>query len=226
MENPNVSSNIAIFTATKGNNWHFPLAQTALELNLDDYIHSKFNNRQGLAKVYNEFLDLAIKEKFEYVMFIHDDVHLEHDPRPKLEKLFQEFDIVGVAGCSQAEIKSPALWHLMGGGFGSGNLHGAVAHGNADKKHMTSFGAYPHRVVMIDGVFMAFNRKAIEKVRFDEDCPSGFHFYDCCYCARALEKGLKIGVGDVMITHESPGLREFTEDWKAGESYYIQTYGK
>jgi len=91
---------------------------------------------------------------------------------------------------------------------------------------MTSFGAYPHRVVMIDGVFMAFNRKAIETVRFDEDCPSGFHFYDCCYCARALEKGLKIGVGDVMITHESPGLREFTEDWKAGESYYIQTYGK
>jgi hypothetical protein len=43
---------------------------------------------------------------------------------------------------------------------------------------------------------------------------------------RFLEKGLKIGVGDVMITHESHGLREFTEDWKAGESYYIQTYGK
>jgi hypothetical protein len=226
MENPNVSSNIAIFTATKGNNWHFPLAQTALELNLDEFIHPKFNNRQGLAKVYNEFLDLAIKENFEYVMFIHDDVHLEHDPRPKLEKLFQEFDIVGVAGCSQAEIKSPALWHIMGGGWEGGNLHGAVAHGNADKKYMTSFGSYPQRVVMIDGVFMAFNRKAIEKVRFDEDCPSKFHFYDLCMIASILEKGLKIGVGDVMITHESPGLREFTEDWKAGESYYIQTYGK
>ena len=222
MENPNVSSNIAIFTATKGNNWHFPLAQTTLELNLDDYIHPKFNNRQGLAKVYNEFLDLAIKEKFDYIMFIHDDVHLEHDPRPKLEKLFQEFDIVGVAGCSKAEIKSPALWHLMG----QGHLHGAVAHKHGDKKYMTSFGSYPQRVVMIDGVFMAFNRKAIQTVRFDEDCPSGFHFYDCCYCARALEKGLKIGVGDVMITHESPGLREFTEDWKAGEKYYLETYGK
>jgi len=120
MENPNVSSNIAIFTATKGNNWHFPLAQTALKLNLDEFIHPKFNNRQGLAKVYNECLDIAIKEKFEYVMFIHDDVHLEHDPRPKLEKLFQEFDIVGVAGCSKAEIKSPALWHLMGGGWEGG----------------------------------------------------------------------------------------------------------
>jgi hypothetical protein len=225
MENPNVSSNIAIFTATKGNNWHFPLAQTALELDLDDYIHPKFNNRQGLAKVYNEFLDLAIKEKFEYVMFIHDDVHLEHDPRQKLEKLFQEFDIVGVAGCSKAEIKSPALWHLMGGGWEGGNLHGAVAHGNADKKHMTSFGVYPQRVVMIDGVFMALNRKAIETARFDENCPSGFHFYDILMCLDSHNKGLKIGVGDVIITHESPGLREFTEDWKAGEKYTIDKYG-
>jgi hypothetical protein len=222
MENPNVSSNIAIFTATKGNNWHFPLSRTALELDLDNFIHPKFNNRQGLAKVYNEFLDLAIKEKFEYVMFIHDDVHLEHDPRPKLEKLFQEFDIVGVAGCSQAEIKSPALWHLMG----QGHLHGAVAHGNANRKHMTSFGVYPHRVVMIDGVFMAFNRKAIETVRFDEDCPSNFHGYDILMSLDACNKGLKIGVGDVMITHESPGLQEFTDDWKAGNDYVIQKYGK
>jgi hypothetical protein len=226
MKNPNVSSNIAIFTATKGNNWHFPLAQTALELNLDEFMHPKFNNRQGLAKVYNEFLDLAIKENFEYVMFIHDDVHLEHDPRPKLEKLFKEFDIVGVAGCSKAEIKSPALWHLMGGGFGGGFLHGAVAHGNTDRKHMTSFGVYPKRVVMIDGVFMALNRKAIETVRFDEDCPSKFHFYDILMCLDSHNKGLKIGVGDVIITHESPGLREFTEDWKAGEKYMINKYGQ
>lgn len=225
MSNPNVSSNIAIFTATKRNDWQFPLTKTAIEFDLDGFMHTRLNNTQGLPKVYNECLDLAIKEKFDYVMFIHDDVHLEHDPRPKLENLFQEYDIVGVAGCSKAEIKSPALWHLMGGGFGGGNLHGAVAHGNADRKHMTSFGAYPQRVVMIDGVFMAFNRKAIETVRFDEDCPSGFHFYDLNLCARALEKGLKIGVGDVMITHESSGLREFTEDWKAGESYYLSKYG-
>jgi hypothetical protein len=79
---------------------------------------------------------------------------------------------------------------------------------------------------MIDGVFMAFNRKAIETVRFDEDCPSKFHFYDLNLCARALEKGLKIGVGDIMITHESPGLREFNEEWKVGDKYYLETYGQ
>ena len=220
------NSNICICTATKRGDWGFPLTKSLIEHGLDGFTHTILNNKKGLAEVYNNCLDLAIQEKFDYIMFIHDDVHLEHDPRPKLEKLFQEFDIVGVAGCSKAEMKSPALWHLMGGGFGGGNLHGAVAHGNADRKHMTSFGAYPQRVVMIDGVFMAFNRKAIETVRFDEDCPSKWHYYDLCMCARALEKGLKIGVGDVMITHESPGLREFTEDWKKGEKYYLETYGK
>lgn len=219
------NSNICICTATKRGDWGFPLTKSLIEHGLDGFTHTILNNKKGLAEVYNNCLDLAIQEKFDYIMFIHDDVHLEHDPRLKLEKLFQEFDIVGVAGCSKAEMKSPALWHLMGGGFGGGNLHGAVAHGNADRKHMTSFGAYPQRVVMIDGVFMAFNRKAIETVRFDEDCPSGFHFYDLNLCARALEKGLKIGVGDVMITHESPGLREFSENWKAGESYYLSKYG-
>jgi hypothetical protein len=221
MENLNVSSNIAIFTATKKNNFHIPLSESALELNLDQFLIPKFNNREGLAKVYNGFLDQAIKEKFDYIILTHDDVWLEHDPRPKLENLFQEFDVIGVAGCSKAEIKSPALWHLMG----KGHLHGAVAHKHGDKKYMTSFGPYPHRVVMIDGVFMALNRKAIETVRFDEDCPSKFHFYDCNFSARCLEKGLKIGVGDVMITHESPGLREFSDDWKNGEKFYLKNYG-
>lgn len=220
------NSNICICTATKRGDWGFPLTKSLIEHGLDGFTHTILNNKKGLAEVYNNCLDLAIQKNFDYIMFIHDDVHLEHDPRPNLERAFEDFDIVGVAGCSKAEMKSPALWHLMGGGFGGGNLHGAVAHGNADRKHMTSFGAYPQRVVMIDGVFMAFNRKAIETVRFDEDCPSGFHFYDLNLCARALEKGLKIGVGDVMITHESPGLREFTEDWKKGEKYYLETYGK
>lgn len=222
MSNSKVSSNICIFSVSKKCDWKFPLADSLIELGLDEFSYTKLNNTRALAKVYNEFLDTAIREKFDYIIFVHDDVHLEHDPRPKLEKLFQEFDIVGVAGCSKAEIKSPALWHLMG----QGNLHGAVAHKHGDNKYMTSFGPYPKRVVMIDGVFMAFNRKAIETVRFDEDCPSKFHFYDLCMIASILEKGLKIGVGDVMITHESPGLREFTEDWKAGEKYYLETYGQ
>ena len=70
----------------------------------------------------------------------------------------------------------------MGGGFGSPNLHGAVAHlDDKGKKHMTPFGSYPNRAVIIDGVFMAIKRKVFQKIRFDESCPSKWHFYDLDY---------------------------------------------
>jgi hypothetical protein len=37
---------------------------------------------------------------------------------------------------------------------------------------------------------------------------------------------LKIGVGDVMITHSSHGLEKITDDWRVGEQYYLNNYGK
>jgi hypothetical protein len=229
--------NMVICSATKQKYSDDTLLYGSLcDMNLDGEfdVNIVTENYHGLAKIYNAFLDLAQIQDRDCAILVHDDVYLEHNPIPKLEKLFDDYDLVGVAGCSRAEIKSPALWHLMG----AGNLHGAVAHsqiihgrmgygGNQEEiiKTTSLFGAYPHRVVMIDGVFMAFNRKAIEQLRFDEGCPSDFHFYDLLCCKKALELGLKIGVGDVMITHSSPGLREFTSDWLVGERYFLEKYG-
>lgn len=188
------------------------------------------NNSVPLSRVYNEAIQIALLEDRDCLILVHDDVILEEDPIPKLEKLFDDYDLVGVAGASRVELKSPALWHLMGGGFGGGNLHGCVQHrcwDNDDweyKKPASNFGPYPHRAVMIDGVFMALNRKAMETMRFDEDCPSPFHFYDLSASLDAHLAGLGVGVGDILITHESPGLREFTEDWKNGESWFLNKY--
>ena len=223
--------NLVIYCATqKESREDTTLWKSLKELGLEKEIKCYFytENKESLAKLYNS----AIKHYTlrDAAIFVHDDVILEEDPRPKLEKLFDEYDVVGVAGCSRAEIKSPALWHLMGGGFDGGNLHGRVQHlhtfeGRGNFKLPTDFGLHPHKVVMIDGVFMALSRKALESgARFDEDCPSKFHFYDLLYCKNALEKDLKIGVGDIIITHESPGLREFTDEWKAGHEYYLRQY--
>jgi hypothetical protein len=196
---------------------------------MDADLHFILNNDKGLAEVYNECLEQANVEGTDAIILVHDDVWLEHDPRPNLERLFDTYDVVGVAGCSRAEIKSPALWHLMGGGFqvdGGRFLHGAVAHLEGSKKRMTSFGTYPAQVLMIDGVFMALNRKAIESgVKFDGECPSKFHFYDTDFSLSCVKQGLKVGVGDILITHESPGLREFSDDWRSGENYFLNKYG-
>ena len=78
----------------------------------------------------------------------------------------------------------------------------------------------------MDGVFLAISRKAFKKVRFDEDCPAGFHFYDLAYTLDASLAGLKCGVVDAYITHASPGLREFTQDWKDGQEWFLNKYEK
>ena len=144
----------------------------------------------------------------------------------KLKKHFETYDVLGVAGASQIKIQEPALWHLMGGGFGSGNLHGAVAHLNNGKKSMTAFGPYPHQALIMDGVFLAISRKVFKKIRFDESCPAGFHFYDLAYTLDASLKGYKCGVVDAYITHASPGLQSFTKDWTEGQKWFLKKYDK
>lgn len=170
-------------------------------------------------------IDDALKDDIDCLILVHDDVTLEEDPVVKLEQLFDQFDLVGVAGASKIELKSPALWHLMGGGFQRGNLHGKVNHMDAlYGPQPTYFGPYPHRVVMIDGVFMALNKKVMETIRFDESNPCRFHMYDLQLSTDTHLAGLKVGVGDILITHASPGLREFTEDWLMGEQWFINKY--
>lgn len=206
------------------------------KLDIDVDVQFFLENERGLAEVYNDCMCVADDKNVDALILVHDDVILEENPIPKLEKLFNEYDVVGVAGCSKAEIKSPALWHIMGGGFGGGNLHGCVQHKQYVKYDFapmqgywvtpkTEFGKYPNRVVMIDGVFMALNRKAVKELSFDEKSPSKFHFYDLNFSLKAHSDGYKLGVGDILITHESPGLREFSDDWKNGEKYFLENYG-
>jgi glycosyltransferase involved in cell wall biosynthesis len=184
----------------------------------------KENNTQPLPVVYNKAIDFAIEENADYLVLCHDDIIIESDLTYKLPTLFEQFDVIGVAGTTECKLEEPALWHLMGGGFGGGKLHGAVAHGNVNQKSMTAFGFYPHRVILIDGVFMAISRKVFEKVRFDETNPAGFHFYDLDYSLSCHKEKFKIGVGDIPITHASPGLREFTPEFLEGQKWFLEKW--
>ena len=220
-----VINNPLIYSATqKTERADTSIVKSVRNLGLDISLQINLENISALSEVYNQILDISLERNVDCLILVHDDVTLTEDPIPKLEKLFEVYDVIGVAGCSKAEINSPALWHLMGGGFGGGNLHGSVDHNVDGEVFNTYFGPYPHRVVMIDGVFMAFNRKAIETVRFDELNPCKYHFYDMNLLNYHNSGALKFGVGDIKIIHESPGLREFTNDWRTGESYFISKY--
>jgi len=213
--------NTFIFSPTKG------LQQDCLLYNQskDDFdIFIKENNKESLAKTYNKAIDFAIKEKFEYLVLCHDDIIIESNIYKKIPELMKQYDVIGVAGATECKLQEPALWHIMGGGFGSGKLHGAVAHGNAEQKHMTCFGSYPQRVLLLDGVFLCIKREVFTKVRFDETCPAKFHFYDLDYSLSCHKEGFKLGVSDIMITHSSPGLREFTDEFNQGQKWFLEKW--
>jgi GT2 family glycosyltransferase len=210
------------FSATKGSK-----RDTLLYKNESCYNKFFFaeNNTKPLPVVYNKAIDMAIKGNKDYLVLCHDDVIIESDIPYKLPDILRsDFDIVGVAGTTQCKLEEPALWHIMGGGMQGGNLHGAVAHGNVTGKYMTSFGPYPKRVVLIDGVFMAIHRRVFENIRFDESNPCGFHHYDLDYSLQCHKAGFKIGVSDIIITHASPGLREYTPEFLESQRWFLEKW--
>lgn len=196
---------------------------------------NKFNfswidaNLQPLSILYNEQINLPAN-KNKILVFLHDDCIPEdlfiHE---KLNEAIQQFDIIGLAGIqAPITIKQPLLWHLMGT---SNQYSGAVAHFTNDdnnQRFMTAFGVTPKRCIIVDGVFLAINvEKILEKgVKFDEECPAKFHFYDINFCLDANKAGLKIGTWPIWISHKSHGLSQPNEDWFKGQDYCLQKYSK
>lgn len=197
-----------LFNCTEGSNFFF-----------------KENNTEALSRVYNKAIDFALEEQCDWLVLSHDDVIIESDLHTKLlEYENRGWELLGVAGTSQIKLQEPALWHIMGGGFQGGHLHGAVAHIHDKKRFMTGFGSYPSRCILIDGVFMAVRRSVFEKIRFDEECPADWHFYDLDYSMSCHHSKVKIGVADIHIVHASPGLQEFTPEFKAGEKWFLDKW--
>ena len=221
----------AIFAATEKSEYtKTTLWKSIRDLDLKLEFKIKENNEEPLPVIYNQAIDAALSTDVDCLILVHDDVQLKENPIPMLEQMFDTYDLVGVAGTDTIKLESPALWHLMGGGFGGGHLHGCVDHKVQELysswTNTTNFGPVPHQAVMIDGVFMVLSRKIMENLRFDETNPAKFHFYDLSYSLSAHLAGFKVGVADIRILHESPGLREFTEEWKMGEQWFLNTYGQ
>ena len=174
-----MNNKLFICAATKGAKEDTLLYQTKGE---EVEVFFKEYNKKPLQQVYNRAIDFAIKENIDHIVLCHDDIILENFDYEKLKKHFETYDVSWSSWCF-ANYSSRTCSMAFDGrwAFGSGNLHGAVAHLHGGKKSMTAFGPYPQQCAIMDGVFLAISRKAFKKVRFDEDCPAGFHFYDPCF---------------------------------------------
>jgi len=184
------------------------------------------NTKIGLPQYYNECLDTYGK-MCDYMILVHDDVEFVNmDLSYQIEEGMKKYDILGVAGCLNPQIKDINLWHTMADRKHLKGFAGHTWEGSNNELLLTVFGPSPSRVALIDGVFMVLNTKKVleTKTRFDENLM--FHHYDMDFCNTCNMNKLKIGTWPIMVDHSSPGLRNFTEDWKKSNEYFKNKWNK
>jgi hypothetical protein len=223
---------IAFYFATRGARERETLAYKSLQRlkekdsNIDILYNT--NNTTGLSILYNSIIETH-KTDYTHIVFIHDDVYVDDlGVCEKLERAHTQFDIVGLAGGINPVIKEPALWHLMCGGFQSGNLRGAVSHPCAkDQIMFTSFGPTPSRVAILDGLFLSVDTRKIKSVGWKFNENYNFHHYDIASSIDANYKKLKLGVAPIWVLHNSPGLLSFEDkNFRESQEKFIKEYSQ
>lgn len=177
-------------------------------------------NSKGLSQLYNEYITEENRDKI--IVFVHDDVLIEDlFILDKLTEAHKRYDVVGIAGCKNPVIKSPAYWHLMAE---RKNLRGFCSHfiTGSEEMNMSSFGNSLTDVDLIDGVFMSVNVSSLldANVKFNEKFD--FHFYDLAFSMNVKNGGLKLGVWPIFIRHASPGGGNAR--WAELEPEFIKEY--
>lgn len=189
----------------------------------------KTENKDRISIHYNKCIQFAIDNIDEYdtIIFAHDDVTIED--RLLFKKVaagLVKHDIIGLAGGKNLKLDHPALWHLM---CDQQSWSGAVAHPfeGGDKILVTTFGPSPQRCLLLDGLFLAVRVKSLKdspKVKFDEEIPCIAHFYDLDFCLTANENGFKLSTWPIWAMHNSPGLTEYSEEFRGGALYFIDKW--
>jgi glycosyltransferase involved in cell wall biosynthesis len=178
------------------------------------------NGEKSLAQVYNEVLS---ESKTDIVVFCHDDIYFDTNSwYNKLLKHFEksDFGILGMAGTTQ--MPSSGMWWED-----RRKMVGIVNHESDGKKweskYSESLGNSIIETVVVDGLFIAIDKRKIKK-NFNEDF-KGFHFYDIPFCFENHIEGVKVGViTNIRITHRSIG--QTNEQWEENRKLFESKYSK
>jgi len=182
------------------------------------------NNKDSIAKQYNKLIRTYSTQDCILVL-AHDDVLItDRNWILKLHQAIEKYDVVGLAGGSNPSIRQPCLWHIM---CPRDTHSGTVGHHIDNKTFKTHFGKNC-RVLMLDGLFLAFNPKKLFEagVKFDETCPAKFHFYDIDFSLACNKAKLKLGTINIDVVHASPGLKNYTKEWLEGQDWFLNKFNR
>ena len=184
------------------------------------------NNTKGLSECYNKYITSKYAESYDFVVFVHDDMFIDDSKlHQKLHKAHNElgYDIVGIAGGINPEIKFPALWHLM---CTKPHHRGQAAHPHGNNQiYTTVFGPTPSRVVIADGCLLGVYLPSALKHKWKFNENYKFHHYDIASCIDAHLKGMKVGIYPIHTIHSSPGLSSLEDkNWNESNNTFLKEY--
>ena len=214
-------SKVLIVSATAKSYKQTLLYQSLVDQSYDGNFVFVENNKRGLCEVYNEY----ITDEHDCVIFAHDDIYIDSCKFVnKVYKGFDKFNVCGLAGGSGIKVEKPLLWHLM---CKRETLSGIVGHKHNDNYITTTFGEIGKKVVLLDGLFLAVQPKLLleKNVKFDENL-KGFHHYDLKFCVDCFKAGITLGTIPLHVIHASPGLQNFTDEYKISEEYFYKELKK
>ena len=119
------------------------------------------NGEKNLSKIYNEIIE---ESEYDIVVLCHDDIYF--DTKNWYKKILRHFEktkysILGVAGTTH--MPSSGMWWED-----RSKMFGIVNHENGGKKweskYSDSFGNDIKEVIIVDGVFIALNKKKIKNL--------------------------------------------------------------
>jgi len=222
---------VDLFCATRHTEREF-WESSALGRSLERLAHDRrlshriaFQNTRGLPELYNDHIARHATDGI--VLFIHDDAWI--DDFFLIDRILaglQSYDVIGIAGNRKRVPRQPS-WAFVDMKLvldDSGNLSGAVAHGDQPFAPVDAFGPAPAECEILDGLLLAAKRSTLNArgVRFDTRFK--FHFYDMDFCRSARERGLRLGTWPICLTHQSTGAFG-SEGWLTGYASYLAKWG-
>jgi len=235
----NQSRHVQIVSATRYSESEF-WNKSALGLSLHRHLKQDngisasiaFNNTLGLSDVFNQAIERA--DDSAILVFVHDDVWIdEANFVDTMIAGLERFDVIGVAGNKRRLPNQPA-WLFVDTALNWDEpeyLSGTVWHGPHAFGEDKFYGDVPAPCELLDGVFIATTKSALNgaHVRFDHQFD--FHLYDVDFCRSAREAGLSLGTWPIKLTHQSKGAfgsphwaqkcQLYFNKWESGSSQQI-----
>ena len=216
---------ILVVACSKGDGKSSQLVKSLAPLKDDITLVINANNSIGLSKSYNRQLTAENLIKHDIVLFAHDDVYIDDlKLKGKLYAAIDSYDIVGLAGSTSATISKPCLWHRMSD---PSNWSGSVSHPIADDtmQAVTSFGPWPQRCLLLDGLFLAVNLSRVLEAGWSFNENYMYHHYDLSSCLDANKKQLRLGTYPIYVSHSSPGLSDINDmSYQNSEAMFYNEY--